>query len=160
MSQKYEQLRYKAAAIAVQEESRNVREEGENNRGPRIDVYKLRAHSPLSANHNWCGFFVYYCLSEAARWYNQPLPFIPEKLWSGGRLTEWAGLNPDTVVSAPPYLPGDFYVMNHGHIGIVVEHSGGDVLRTVDGNQSSVGKGRSLKHRKRHLADMRVVIRI
>lgn len=160
MSFDYEQVRYRAAAIAVAEEQRDVREEGANNRGPRIDEYKKRAHSPLSKNHDWCGMFVYFCLSEAARYYNVPLPFIPEKLWSGGKLTKWAEENPGTIVGSAPYQPGDVYVMSWGHIGIVALPGSGGVLTTVDGNQSSVGKGRSVRYRTRNLSDMRVVIRI
>lgn len=160
MSAGYEMLRYKAAAIAVQEESRNVKEEGKDNRGPRIDVYKLRAHSPLSNGHDWCGFFVYFCLSEAGKFYNQPLPFIPEKLWTGGRFTKWAHQNPETIVSSGPYLPGDVYVMNWGHIGICVGQASGGVLQTVDGNQSSLGGGKSLRYRTRNVSDIRVVVRI
>lgn len=160
MSAPYDQVRYEAAVVAVREVARDVREVGENNRGPRIDVYKLRAHSPLSSHHEWCGFFVYYCLSEAANKYAMPLPFIPEKLWSGSRLAKWAFETPDVRQAWGPWLPGDVYVMNNGHIGIIISHSGGDVVHTVDGNQSSVGKGASLKQRTRNVGDMQVIIRI
>ena len=156
----YAQVRYEAAVVALREEAKDVKEVGENNRGPRIDVYKLRAHSPLSTNHEWCGFFVYYCLSEAANKYAMPLPFIPEKLWSGSRLAAWAFDTLNVSQAWGPWLPGDIYVMNNGHIGIVVSDSGGGVVHTVDGNQSSLGKGRSLKQRTRSVSDMRVIIRI
>lgn len=156
----YEQVRNEAALVALREEAKGVYEVGSQNRGPEIDVYKKRAHSPKSKNHEWCGFFVYYCLSEAASKYAVSLPFIPEKLWSGYKLTKWANGNPYCIVRERPCYPGDIYVMNNGHIGIVIDHDFGDIVNTVDGNQSQVGRGRSLIRRTRNIADMRVVIRI
>lgn len=156
----YEQVRSMAAQIALDEEAKGVREEGEQNRGPIIDKYKKRAYSPLSKNHDWCGFFVYYCLSEAANRYGVSLPFRPESLWSGGKLTKWVQANTWAEVRERPCRPGDIYVMKHGHIGIVVGYSPGDILDTVDGNQSKKGKGKSLVHRTRNVADTRVIIRI
>lgn len=159
MTANYELVRHRAAAIAIQESSRGVREEGANNRGPRIDVYRLSANSDLSKNQDWCGMFVYYCLKQAATLYNVPLPFIPEKLWSGYKFTLWARENPSTIVCGPVH-PGDVYVMNWGHIGIVRGFSSGNVIETVDGNQSHMGGGLSLKCRTRKREDMRVVVRI
>jgi len=157
----YERVRYEAAVVALREEAKDVREVGSNNRGPQIDKYKLRAHSPLSANHQWCGFFVFYCLSEAANAYSVPLPFIPEKLWSGYKLTKWANEHPEHVVTEGPYLPGDFYVIHeNGHIGLITSQGPGNIVNTVDGNQSVVGGGRSLKQRQRCTLDMRVILRI
>lgn len=160
MSEKYNLIRYEAAQIALREEAKGVYEVGSNNRGPEIDIYKARAHSPKSANHQWCGFFVYYCLSEAANRYGAALPFIPEKLWSGYKLTKWANAYPETIVRSSPCYPGDIYVMNNGHIGIVISQGAGTMVNTVDGNQSILGGGRSLKRRERNIVDMRVIIRI
>jgi hypothetical protein len=160
MADSYEEVRSIAAEVALIEEMKDVREVGEQNRGPEIDKYKARAHSPKSKNHEWCGFFVYWCLSEAANRIGVCLPFIPEKLWSGYKLTKWAEANPYSIVRERPAYPGDIYVMNNGHIGIVVAEGHGDILDTVDGNQSQKGKGRSLKKRTRNIADMRVLIRI
>ena len=156
----YENVRSLAARVALDEEAKGVYEVGEQNRGPIIDKYKKRAHSPQSKNHEWCGFFVYYCLSEAANRYAVSLPFIPEKLWSGGKLTKWSQANQYAIVRERPCYPGDIYVVKNGHIGIVVEESYGDTLVTVDGNQSQKGKGKSLVRRTRNIADMRVIIRI
>lgn len=160
MADSYLQVRQYAAQIALWEEAKNVREVGQQNRGPVIDKYKARAHSPNSKNHEWCGFFVYYCLSEASRHYGVSLPFIPEKLWSGYKLTKWANANPYCIVYERPCYAGDIYVMNNGHIGIVISQGYGDIVNTVDGNQSQKGKGRSLVQRTRNIVDMRVIIRI
>lgn len=160
MADSYEEVRRLAAEVALLEEMKGVYEVGEQNRGPEIDKYKKRAHSPKSKNHEWCGFFVYYCLSEAANRIGISLPFIPEKLWSGYKLTKWANAYPYCIVRERPAYPGDIYVMNNGHIGIVVEEGHGDILQTVDGNQSQKGKGKSLLRRTRNIADMRVLIRI
>lgn len=160
MADSYQYVRSEAARVALAEEAKGVFEVGEQNRGPEIDVYKARAHSPKSSNHEWCGFFVYYCLSEASRKWGVCLPFIPEKLWSGYKLTKWANENPYCIVRERPLYPGDFYVMKNGHIGIIVEQGFTDIVQTVDGNQSKKGKGRSLVRRTRNVADMRVIIRI
>lgn len=157
---RYEQVRYEAAVVALREEAKGVKEVGAQNRGPQIDIYKARAHSPKSANHEWCGFFVYYCLSEAANKFGVPLPFIPEKFWSGYKLTKWANENPDCIVRTSPCYPGDIYVMKNGHIGIVVSQGPGTIVHTVDGNQSQMNRGYSLKQRTRNIVDMRVIIRI
>lgn len=160
MVDSYEQVRYEAAQVALREEAKGVYEVGEQNRGPIIDIYKARAHSPKSKNHEWCGFFVYYCLSEAANKVGVCLPFIPEKLWSGYKLTKWAMANSYSIVRERPCYPGDIYVMNNGHIGIVITQGTGDIVNTVDGNQSRKDRGKSLVYRTRNIADMRVIIRI
>jgi len=160
MYDRYERLRYEAALIALEEESKGVKEVGAQNRGPEIDKYKALAHSPQSANHNWCGFFVFYCYAKAADKLSAPLPFRSGILWSGTKLKKWAEENPEHVVGSGPFTPGDIYVMTWGHIGMIISHPGGDMVNTVDGNQSSMGKGKSLKQNVRNINDMAVIIRI
>ncbi len=160
MYDRYERMRYEAALVALFEESKGVKEEGEQNRGPEIDRYKALAHSPKSANHDWCGFFVFFCYAKAADKFSAPLPFTSGVLWSGPKLKTWAEKNPVHTVSDGTFLPGDIYVMTWGHIGMVISHSGGDMVNTVDGNQSSLGKGKSLKQNVRNRNDMAVIIRI
>jgi hypothetical protein len=160
MYDRYEKLRYEAAMFALREEAKGVKEVGAQNRGPEIDRYKAVAHSPSSANHDWCGFFVFYCYAMAADKLSAPLPFRSGILWSGPKLKTWAEENPAHIVSSGPYLPGDIYVMNWGHIGMIISDPGGSVVNTVDGNQSSMGKGKSLKQNLRNTNDMAVIIRI
>ncbi|REJ78788.1 MAG: CHAP domain-containing protein [Acidobacteria bacterium] len=157
---RYELLRQDAVNIALAEEAKGVKEVGAQNRGPEIDIYKKRAHSPLTKNHGWCGFFIYYCYSEAAKKFGFPLPFSAGPLWSGPKLRRWAKKNPDFVVNTSPCLPGDIYVMNYGHIGMVVSQSDGTFVNTIDGNQSSMGKGKSVKKQYRNILEMDVLIRV
>ncbi|MCO6512046.1 MAG: CHAP domain-containing protein [Aridibacter famidurans] len=160
MADRYERVRYEAATVALREEAKGVREEGAQNRGPEIDRYLERSHAPKSAGYNWCGFFVYYCYSEAAQAFSAPLPFKAGEVWSGTKLKKWAANNPVHVIGSGPYMPGDIYVMNWGHIGMIISHNGGNIVNTVDGNQSQMDKGKSLKQRTRDINDMAVIIRI
>lgn len=51
-----------------------VREEGGNNRGPRIRQYLDGLDPPIHADAPWCGAFVQYCSDAAARLLGVPNP--------------------------------------------------------------------------------------
>lgn len=165
MSDYYEDVRKLAVEIALVEVKKHVREEGSENRGPEIDKYKKRAHSPKSKAHGWCGMFVYWCYSEAANRVGKALPFRPESLWRGNKLHKWSLSNQDSVVYTCPILPGDIYVLsknNMNHIGMVVElMTDASVMQTIDGNQSTADSGKdSLRRRTRHFAETSFIVRI
>jgi hypothetical protein len=106
--------------------------------------------------------FVYYCYSQAAKMKGRVLPFRAGNLWSGYKLEKWSLLNQDKVVRTAPILPGDIYVMNNNHIGMVTEQmTETHIMKTVDGNQSYADSGKdSLRARTRKFADMKFFIRI
>jgi hypothetical protein len=162
MSDDFQEVRALAVEIALTEAAKHVKETGGQNRGPEIDVYLKNANAPLDKNYGWCGMFIYYCYSQAANRRGKVLPFRGGNLWSGQKLEKWALSNPDSILYTSPILPGDIYVMNKYHIGMVVEEmTDGEVMQTVDGNQSYSDSGAdSLKRKTRHFADMRLFIRI
>lgn len=160
ITDRYELLRNEAVNIALAEEKKKIKEVGAQNRGPEIDKYIRRAYAPLSAGYNWCGFFIYWCYSEAKKKFGFPLPFTADPLWSGPKLRKWAENNPDLVVNTSPFMPGDIYVMNYGHIGMVVSQAADSFVNTIDGNQASMGNKKSVKMNVRNTQDMDVLIRV
>jgi hypothetical protein len=163
MSDYYADVRVIAVSIAMQEVAKDVREDIAGNRGTHIDKYLKRASSPLEAGHNWCGMFVNWCFTEAAKLCSKTFPIGSGTMWSGPKLRKWATAHPDSVVTDKPLLQGDIYVMKKGHIGMVraATPAGTDLMFTIDGNQSTfTDGGRSLVTRNRSYLDMDVIIRI
>lgn len=163
MSDKFADVRILAVSIALDEVGKNVREDTAGNRGTHIDKYLKRANSPLDAGHNWCGMFVNWCFVEAANRCGKVFPISSGKMWSGPKLKNWALSNWESMVWEFPLLPGDIYVMNKGHIGMVYAptYEGSDLMFTIDGNQSTfTAGGLSLVKRTRNFADMDILIRI
>jgi hypothetical protein len=168
MADEFEEVRKKAVEIALVEATKDTREVGAKNRGERIDVYLRRANALKKSAPDdkeglgWCGMFIYFCYSEAANQAGKILPFSSGNLWSGYKLRKWSDLHYDKVVRTCPILPGDIYVMNNGHIGMVIESVNDyDVVKTVDGNQSGKDTGKnSVQKRTRSFYDMRLLIRI
>jgi hypothetical protein len=158
----FQEVRELAVEIALLETAKHVKEVGGQNRGPEIDVYLKNANAPLDKEYGWCGMFVYYCYTQAANMRGKVLPFKGGNLWSGQKLVKWALSFPEKIVNTSPILPGDIYVMNKYHIGMVVEQmTDCEIMQTVDGNQSYQDSGKdSLKRRTRHFSDMRLFVRI
>jgi hypothetical protein len=163
MSSNFADVRTLAVSIALEEVAKKVVEDTGPNRGTHIDKYIKRANSPLDAAHNWCGMFVNWCFTEAANRCGKIFPISGGTMWSGPKLKNWALSHWESMVWEMPLLPGDIYVMNKGHIGMVYAptHEGSSLMFTIDGNQSTFEDGGiSLKKRTRDFADMDVLIRI
>lgn len=168
MSEQYEAVRKRAVEIAIIEAGKNTQEVGAKNRGERIDVYLRNANAlrkDAAADQEglgWCGMFIYYCYSQAASQLGMILPFTAGPLWSGQKFKKWSQLHADKIVNTCPILPGDIYVMNNYHIGMVVEPVNNyDQVKTVDGNQSGADSGKnSVRLRHRNFYDMRLLVRI
>lgn len=163
MSEYYDDVRKLAVEIAMEEVGKNVIEDTGGNRGTHIDKYLKRSYAPLDKGLNWCGMFVNYVFKEAANRCGKVVPWGNTTFWKGSSVIDWAYSNFDYVVMEFPLLPGDIYVMNKGHIGMVrgITEEGSDIMHTIDGNQSTfTDKGISLKARKRNFADMDTIIRI
>ncbi|MBC7900003.1 MAG: hypothetical protein H7070_08105 [Saprospiraceae bacterium] len=163
MSDFYNDVRKMAVEIALEEVGKKVVEDTGPNRGTHIDKYLKRAFAPLDQGLNWCGMFVNYVFKEAANRCGKTVPWGNTTFWKGSSVINWAYANFDTVVMEFPLLPGDIYVMNKGHIGMVrrTTEEGSDLMFTIDGNQSTFDAGgKSLKARERNFADMDTIIRI
>lgn len=169
MSDYLADVRTLAVEIAKKEVAKGVKESGGYNRGPEIDKYLSRGHSPLEKHEDWCGLFVYYCFDEARKQLGKTLPIKPGNLQSGRKLKKWCGANWSKVVWDMPLQSGDIYVLYRGHIGMIVGSYTmddiflGKTVPTIDGNQ--VWKKEhdydaiSLKQRHRDFAEMQYVIR-
>ncbi len=168
MFDEFEDVRKKAVEIALIEAKKDTKEVGASNRGERIDVYlrnanALRKDSPSDkAGLPWCGMFIYYCYSQAAKKLGKTLPFRAESLWGGSNFKNWSDYYLETIVDDPPFLPGDIYIMNSYHIGMVIEPVNNfDVVKTIDGNQSVVdSKRNSVRKRTRSYYEMFRIVRI
>lgn len=163
MSDKFAEVRVLAVSIALEEVAKKVTEDTGSNRGTEIDKYLKRAHCPLDAGHNWCGMFVNWCFTEAAKRCGKVFPISDGIMWSGQKLRTWALANWESMVWEMPLLPGDIYVMNKGHIGMVYAptHEGSSTMFTIDGNQSNHEEGGiSLVKRTRDFSEMDVLVRI
>jgi len=161
MSEYYDDVRSLAVDVALIEVAKHVKEVGGQNRGPEIDKYLKSANASLEKEYGWCGMFVYYCFSQAAKSLGKILPIRSGQMWSGQKVKTWSLSNPDKIVYTSPILRGDIYVMNSYHVGMVVEDmTDSSIMKTVDGNQSFADSGKeSLKLRTRNFADMRLIIR-
>jgi hypothetical protein len=170
MSVEFDDIRKRAVEIALFEATLDTKEVGAKNRGERIDLYLRNAHAlkkdaePDQAGLGWCGMFIYYCYSQAAREIGKILPFKSGTLWSGQKLQKWGFNNFDKTINSCPYvlLPGDIYIMNNYHIGMVIEQVNNlDIVNTIDGNQEGVDSEKnSVRKRTRSVYDMRMLIRI
>ena len=163
MSQMYANVRKRAVEIGLAEVAKDVREDTGPNGGTHIDKYFRWSWATVGSEKDWCGMFVNYCFRRAAEEYGVDLPWGNTTLWKGSSVTEWAYANTNVLVDSMPICPGDIYVMNKGHIGMVrgTTAEGSSVMYTIDGNQSSFKEGgKSLVSRTRYMGDMRIIIRI
>lgn len=164
----YDDVRKKAVEIAIYESTKDTKEVGAKNRGERIDEYLRCAnmiHSWTPADKaagGWCGAFVYYCYYHAAKELAKSLPFTPDNIISGQRLHEWVKKNPSKEVQTCPFQPGDLYIKDNYHIGMVIKtvYDYGSIP-TIDGNQSGVDSGKnSVKINTRSYSQMKLLVRI
>ncbi len=141
----YGAIREEAVRIAEQELLKDTRETGANNRGSVIDIYLRNANAlkkdtdPSVKGKGWCGMFVYYCYSQAAKKFGMSLPFKSGHLWNGRHLREWSQLHQNTIVAQSPLLPGDIYIIGDNHVGMIFECLSGDSYRVIEGNQTGLG---------------------
>lgn len=168
MFDEFEEVRKRAVEIALIEATKDTKEVGAKNRGDQIDIYLRNANALKKdaaadkAGLGWCGMFIYYCYSQAAKQVGKILPFKADNLWSGQKLKKWSLLSSEKIVNTCPILPGDIYIMNSFHIGMIIEPVNNyELVKTIDGNQSGVDSGKnSVQKRTRNFYEMQMVIRI
>jgi hypothetical protein len=80
---------------------------------------------------------------------------------NGHNLKKWSLIHADKIVAQLPVLPGDIYIMNDFHMGMVVEVIKEDLYKTIDGNQTGGNAGtNSVKNVVCSLYDIQLLIRI
>jgi hypothetical protein len=126
-----------------------VREQGGNNKGPRIREYQSATWLAPAA-WPWCAAFVDWCVQEWLKsslvrdWLKftdeQAEAFRP-KTAGAWDLVNWARQNRERVSilteDAKAY-PGDIIVFDFSHVGII-EADHGKVFSTIEGNTNNAG---------------------
>ena len=148
-----------------------------DNRSPQVDKYLENAghlpKNPNQAGSPWCGMFVYYCYTQAARGAGRPNP-LDSHAFSAHRLRDWARQRPATIVWQKQEGPGAarkarlqagdiFVTASVHHIGMVALASDTPAYNfiSVEGNQTSPGSKdpRGIKSKQRTLNDCSIIIR-
>jgi hypothetical protein len=171
----------KAAEIAISESKRTDTSERIDNRGPRIDKYLAHAnHLPEDSNkagEAWCGIFVYWCYSQAAKELNIPNP-LPRTTFSGTELKNWAEANKNWVIyragqEEVTLEPGDIFVpISHSHVGMVIaplklvtkNSQTHNFFTSIEGNQMSSDHpewgNKGIRQKMVDIAKCAVIIRV
>ena len=96
------------------------------------------------AGPKWCGMFVYWCYTEAAKRSGKVNP-LPTAVFGGTDFKAWASRNPACIVWTsskpnPKLEPGDVFVAaEDGHVGMVVsstDRNTGSFI-SIEGNQTA-----------------------
>lgn len=150
------QLRHVAAAIAMSEYERGVRETSEN-WGPRIAEYLANCDPPIHSPAPWCAAFVQFCADRAAVLLGEknPLDAVKQEAYVQSYY-DWAHANglvlPKNVRPKFGDLGMIYYpsLKRYGHIFFVVQEDDGWVW-SIDGNSNSDGsrEGREIVNKKR-----------
>lgn len=147
-----------ALGVAFDEVDHRIREVGGNNRGPRIEQYRLNADPPFHVAVPWCALFVQYCTDIAARGLGVANPLDAVKLEAYVQsYYDWATGN-DKVVNLNTVRAGHLVLFRFGsanrwnHIGLVARPPDGNgIIWTVEGNTSTTddrdGDGVEMKPR-------------
>jgi hypothetical protein len=128
-----------ALGAAGMEADHRVREEGGNNRGPRVRTYLLGIDPPISTAAPWCAAFVQYCSDVAARTLGVPNPLDAVRLEA--YVQSYADEFQHQAVGIGSALAGDLVLYSFGgerwdHIGFFSHRGDGDVFWVVEGNTS------------------------
>lgn len=147
-----------ALGAALMDADHRVREEGGNNRGPRIRQYLANADPPINVAAPWCAAFVQYCTDVAARGRGKrnPLDEVRREAYVQD-YWEWGA--PDRIVSPHLAQAGDLVLFSFGgerwdHIGIVSQPPGdGTTFWSVEGNTGDENQrdGDVVAHKPRQL---------
>ena len=139
------------ALVEIAAREVGVREEGGNNRGPRVEIYQATTWVP-GTGWPWCAAFCSWVLRAAL--ITIGVPPARTDAWrcrdasAFGWIT-WAQRAPGALILPPTVapLPGDFVVYDFngptaaggGHIGIVERDVPGDTFQTIEGNTGDAG---------------------
>ena len=146
----------RAVQIARQEcDVRRVREEGGNNRGPRVEEYLRSAGA--EPGQPWCAAFATWCLRQAGWTAFPPIPAFSLSWMEWAKRTgRWS--------EAP--RRGELFVCVHGphsgHVGFVLGEGGLGTIRTIEGNSNDDGSanGFEVVRRNRRKATVAGYVRL
>lgn len=125
------------AIVRIAEQEIGVKEEGGNNRGPRIVEYQ-KATWLAPDSWPWCAAFCAWVLREAIAATGSIVRRCPDASAYGWE--KWARKNAWIVLDeSHRALRGDFVTFDFSHIGIVIEDRG-DTIITVEGNTNGKGE--------------------
>lgn len=137
-------IRLVALGFAASEADHKVREQGGNNRGPRIRQYLDGAGIAVDAP--WCAAFVHYCADGAARALGAVNPLDDVQLEA--LVQSYYDRLQGSEVQPADVLPGDLALFRFGgserwnHIGLVAQppRPGATTFWTVEGNTGDVSQ--------------------
>ncbi len=155
-------IRHVTLGVALGDADHKVREEGGNNRGPRVRQYLKSLDPPMAEGAPWCAAFVAYCSDVAARALGVPNPLDQVKLEALVQ-SYYDYLVLDVIGPAVRPEPGDLVLFKFpkdgkpsatwNHIGIIAQppKPGTSIAICVEGNTGDVdqrdGDGVYLKPR-------------
>lgn len=147
-------LQHVALGMALGEAEWKVREEGGENRGPRVTAYLRNTDPPIAVAAPWCAAFLQFVADRAADHMMMANPLnevrqeaLVSSYWS------WASQE-GHLVDLANAEPGDLVLFNFrgkgwDHIGLVVQRISANTLVTVEGNTSAgVGTNRVEQERE------------
>lgn len=135
-------IRLVTLGVAAAEADHRVREEGGNNRGPRIRAYLENIDPPITVAAPWCAAFVQYCSDLAARTLGVPNPL--DEVRQEALVQSYYEHLMGNTLSAHDVSSGDLVLFKFGtsdrwnHIGLIAQppRHGGRTFWTVEGNTS------------------------
>lgn len=139
--------------MAIAEADLGVREDGGENRGPRVSRYLASTDPPINVAAPWCAAWVQYLSDRAAHHLDvaNPLDEVRREALVADYVSWAAGKN--RLASIDTMRPGDLIAFNFrgqrwDHIGIVVRRLQGNMVSTVEAN-TSPGVGATNLERER-----------
>lgn len=147
------------------EEEEGIREEGGNNRGPRVQEYQ-KATWLDGTGWAWCAAFVCFVIREAIEGrtvkFKRPLTAAA---WDFERwATEQAGADVQLFKprSKTTIRRGDLVVFEISHIGIAIADEKDGYVETIEGNTGPSGgrEGDGVWKKRRRVSEFRSVIRL
>lgn len=150
----------------LEEEAKNIREVGGNNRGERIDWYEGATWLDPSKDWAWCASFVCRAIWETLKRTGiQPEWTRPRTPGAYAFRDQWARDNKErgikTVKMPGKIIAGDLVVFRFSHIGVAVGDSDGEWVETVEGNTGNGGgrDGDGLFKKRREVSLISAAIR-
>ena len=148
------------AMIRIARAEVGVREEGGNNRGPRIQQYQNGASWLSGTGWAWCAAFVCWVFDRLAEQFT--LPFATPEGAGAFWFEDWARQQGLTVLSGRAKVRrGDLVIYAFSHIGIASSDEKDGRFRCIEGNTNDAGsrEGDGVFEKLRPKSQVRSIIR-
>lgn len=149
------------AMIRIARAEVGVREEGGNNRGPRVQQYQNGASWLPGTGWAWCAAFVCWVFDRLAEKFT--LPFSTPEGAGAFWFEDWARQQELTVLSGRAKVRrGDLVIYSFSHIGIASSDEGADGrFKCIEGNTNDGGsrEGDGVYEKLRPKSQVRSIIR-